>query len=56
VVDHVSGVFDETGGTLVSEDTGVAIHIPHGALPPGEPTEIYFKVSKIAFYIYISQK
>ena len=44
VVAHVSGVFDTGGGSLASEETGVSIIIPPGAIPKGEHREIYFKV------------
>ncbi|XP_063232156.1 LOW QUALITY PROTEIN: tight junction protein ZO-1 [Bacillus rossius redtenbacheri] len=44
VVATARGVFTHEGGTLSSPDTGVAIVIPPGALPPGTSQEIYFKV------------
>lgn len=44
VVAHVSGVVDSLGGTLSSDETGVSIYVPPGAIPPGVQQEIYFKV------------
>jgi len=44
VLDSVSAIFDSSGGVLSSLSTGVSIHIPSGALPPGTTQEIYFKV------------
>lgn len=38
------GVFDHKGGTLTSEETGVSIIIPPGAITKGTKQEIYFKV------------
>ncbi|XP_071942456.1 tight junction protein 1-like isoform X2 [Antedon mediterranea] len=40
------GFFDHRGGTLTSEETGVSIVIPEGALPYGVKQEIYFKVCR----------
>lgn len=42
VIATARGVFDQTGGTLSSEETGVSIVIPPGAL--GRKQEVYFKV------------
>jgi len=39
-------VFDHNGGTLLSEETGVSIFIPPGAIPKGPAKEIYFKVCR----------
>ncbi|XP_013775348.1 tight junction protein ZO-1-like [Limulus polyphemus] len=44
VVATARGIFNHTGGTLMSEETGVQIVIPPGALPKGSDQEIYFKV------------
>ncbi|XP_076054109.1 zonula occludens-like protein polychaetoid isoform X19 [Oratosquilla oratoria] len=44
VIATARGVFDHRGGTLTSEETGVSIVIPSGALPKGNKQEIYFKV------------
>ncbi|XP_076308955.1 tight junction protein ZO-3-like isoform X1 [Tachypleus tridentatus] len=44
VVATAHGKFNHTGGTLTSEETGVQIIIPPGALPEGCNQEIYFKV------------
>ena len=38
------GVFDHKGGTLSSEESGVSVVIPKGALPRGKKQEIYFNV------------
>ncbi|XP_067130585.1 tight junction protein ZO-1-like isoform X2 [Centruroides vittatus] len=42
VVAMARGIFGQAGGKLTSDETGVSIMIPPGALP--SPTEIYFKV------------
>ena len=44
VVATARGVFDHKGGTLTSEETGVSIIIPPGALSKACKQEIYFKV------------
>ncbi|XP_022249412.1 tight junction protein ZO-1-like [Limulus polyphemus] len=44
VVATAHGTFNHIGGTLTSEETGVQIVIPPGALPQGSDQEIYFKV------------
>lgn len=44
VVATARGTFDHNGGELVSEETGVSIVIPKGAIPEGVKQEIYFKV------------
>ncbi|XP_076324782.1 tight junction protein ZO-1-like isoform X4 [Tachypleus tridentatus] len=44
VVATARGIFNHSGGTLMSEETGVQIVIPPGALPEGSDQEIYFKV------------
>ncbi|CAL4145261.1 unnamed protein product, partial [Meganyctiphanes norvegica] len=44
VIATARGVFDHAGGTLSSEETGVSIVIPPGAIAKGTPQEIYFKV------------
>ncbi|XP_067132749.1 tight junction protein ZO-1-like [Centruroides vittatus] len=46
VVATARGIFDHTGGTLLSEETGVCIVIPPGALPEGKKQEIFFKVCR----------
>ncbi|XP_023220297.1 tight junction protein ZO-1-like [Centruroides sculpturatus] len=46
VVATARGIFDHTGGTLSSEETGVCIVIPPGALPEGKEQEIFFKVCR----------
>ncbi|XP_033100588.1 tight junction protein ZO-1-like isoform X2 [Anneissia japonica] len=46
VLATAKGMFDHKGGTLTSEETGVSILIPEGALPYGEKQEIYFKVCR----------
>ena len=38
------GVFDSNGGVLESQETGVSIVIPKGAIEQGIQQEIYFKV------------
>ena len=43
VVATAHGVFGREGGTLTSEETGVSINIPPGALNTSKQ-EIYFKV------------
>lgn len=42
VIATARGFFDQTGGALTSEETGVSVIIPPGAL--GRKQEIYFKV------------
>ena len=44
VIATARGVFDHKGGTLTSEETGVSIVIPPGALSNACKQEIYFKV------------
>ncbi|KAG1660238.1 Tight junction protein ZO-1 [Nymphon striatum] len=44
VIAKAKGKFTCKGGALVSEETGVSLHIPPGALPEGTDQEIYFKV------------
>ena len=44
VVATARGYFTSRGGILTSEETGVSIYIPSGAIPPGIEQEIYFKV------------
>lgn len=44
VIATARGVFDHKGGTLTSEETGVSIVIPPGAITKGTKQEIYFKV------------
>ncbi|XP_045118000.1 tight junction protein ZO-1-like isoform X7 [Portunus trituberculatus] len=44
VIATARGVFDHKGGTLTSEETGVSIVIPQGAITKGIKQEIYFKV------------
>ncbi|XP_076439288.1 tight junction protein ZO-1-like isoform X2 [Babylonia areolata] len=44
VVATARGVFTSAGGVLKSEETGVSIVIPEGALEEGSSQEIYFKV------------
>ena len=39
-------MFDHNGGTLTSEETGVSVIIPAGAILEGSQQEIYFKVCK----------
>lgn len=46
VVATARGTFNSRGGTLTSEETGVSICIPSGAIPAGFEQEIYFKVCK----------
>ncbi|XP_064596200.1 tight junction protein ZO-1-like isoform X1 [Liolophura sinensis] len=46
VVATARGVFDHTGGTLESRETGVSIVIPEGAIQKGVRQELYFKVCK----------
>ncbi|XP_069952177.1 tight junction protein ZO-1 isoform X2 [Cherax quadricarinatus] len=44
VIATARGVFDHKGGTLTSEETGVSIVIPQGAITKGTKQEVYFKV------------
>ncbi|XP_069976901.1 tight junction protein ZO-1 isoform X15 [Penaeus vannamei] len=44
VIATARGVYDHKGGTLTSEETGVSIIIPPGAIAKGTKQEIYFKV------------
>ncbi|XP_042227784.1 tight junction protein ZO-1-like isoform X6 [Homarus americanus] len=44
VIATARGVFDHKGGTLTSEETGVSIVIPPGAITKGTKQEVYFKV------------
>nr|QRF78316.1 ZO1 [Euperipatoides kanangrensis] len=44
VVATAKGIFDHNGGTLTSEETGVSIVIPKGAIGEGVKQQIYFKV------------
>ncbi|XP_064114052.1 tight junction protein ZO-1-like isoform X4 [Macrobrachium nipponense] len=44
VIATARGVYDHKGGTLTSEETGVSIVIPPGAITKGTKQEIYFKV------------
>ncbi|KAL8584044.1 Tight junction protein ZO-1 [Nucella lapillus] len=44
VVATARGVFTSAGGVLKSEETGVSIVIPEGAIEEGVSQEIYFKV------------
>lgn len=44
VVATAKGLFDSGGGTLTSEETGVSLVIPEGAIPEGVEQEIFFKV------------
>ena len=44
VVAVAKGKFTSKGGILKSEETGVFVVIPEGALPSDEEQEIYFKV------------
>ncbi|XP_028402377.1 tight junction protein ZO-1-like isoform X2 [Dendronephthya gigantea] len=44
VVATARGYFTSRGGILTSQETGVSIYIPSGAIPPGIEQEIYFKV------------
>lgn len=44
VIATARGVYDHKGGTLTSEETGVSIVIPPGAITKGAKQEIYFKV------------
>lgn len=44
VVASERGYFDHLGGQLVSEETGVSLVIPEGAIPEGTKQEIFFKV------------
>ncbi|GAU92615.1 hypothetical protein RvY_04671 [Ramazzottius varieornatus] len=46
VIAEVRGFFDHHGGVLLSEDTGVSLTIPPGALPVGLRQEVYFKVCR----------
>lgn len=46
VIATAKGVFDSTGGILTSDETGVSVVIPAGAIPEGTRQEIYFKVCK----------
>ena len=46
VVATARGTFNYRGGTLTSEETGVSIYVPSGAIPAGVEQEIYFKVCK----------
>ena len=39
-------MFDSSGGILTSEETGVSVIIPTGAIPGGTQQQIYFKVCK----------
>ncbi len=47
IVSIHAGVFDSSGGCLVSQETGVSIVIPAGAVPTGKAQEIYFKASDL---------
>ena len=44
VVATARGIFDNRGGILTSEETGVSIYVPSGAIPYGVEQEVYFKV------------
>lgn len=44
VIDTAHGYFDESGGVLTSDKTGVSVVIPKGALKGRTKQEIYFKV------------
>jgi tight junction protein 1 len=44
VIATAKGIFDSSGGTLTSDETGVSVVIPAGAIPEGIKQEIYFKV------------
>lgn len=44
VIATARGIFGCEGGTLTSNETGVTIIIPPGAISEGEKHEIYFKV------------
>ncbi|XP_048581341.1 tight junction protein ZO-1 isoform X4 [Nematostella vectensis] len=46
VVATARGIFTHEGGVLSSEESGVSIFIPEGAIPKGVEQEIYFKVCK----------
>ncbi|KAK4292853.1 hypothetical protein Pmani_034414 [Petrolisthes manimaculis] len=46
VIATARGVYDHKGGTLTSEETGVSIVIPPGAITKGDKQEIYFKVCR----------
>ncbi|OQV26205.1 Tight junction protein ZO-1 [Hypsibius exemplaris] len=46
VIAEVRGFFDHNGGELSSEETGVSLVIPPGALPHGIRQEVYFKVCR----------
>lgn len=44
VISTESGLFDWKGGLLESNETGVSLTIPEGALSRSQASEIYFKV------------
>lgn len=46
VVATAKGCFNHQGGILTSEETGVSLVIPPGALAEGVEQEIYFKVCR----------
>ena len=44
IIATAKGVFTSDGGILTSEETGVSVIIPMGAIPADSEQEIYFKV------------
>ncbi|KAK6635505.1 hypothetical protein RUM44_000757 [Polyplax serrata] len=46
VVATARGIFTHEGGILESQETGVSLRVPPGAIPHGVQQEIYFKVCR----------
>ncbi|XP_054162043.1 tight junction protein ZO-1-like isoform X2 [Oppia nitens] len=46
IIATAKGLFTNDGGILTSDETGVSVIIPPGAIPKGRQQEIYFKVCK----------
>lgn len=46
VVATARGIFTHEGGVLESQETGVSLRVPPGAIPHGVQQEIYFNVCR----------